>query len=91
MVYEEKEIRDRLYAGVVEVVFKKKNGEYRTMPCTLKSDLLPPMVPNEGDEGSSRPQIEGLIAVYSVEDCGWRSFYAESVRSMNEYVAPTTD
>lgn len=66
-----------LESGVVEVSFVKKDGQPRTMRCTLIADMLPPMT-----EGKTpREHKEGLLSVWSIDDQGWRSFYIDSIKS----------
>ena len=44
------QLSELLHSGECVVEFTKVNGELRTMPCTLKADLIPP-----------QPVIEGKI------------------------------
>lgn len=68
--------------GVAVVNFVKKNGETRSMSCTLKSDLLPKVEVNENTEKSSRKVNNEVLAVYDVNANGWRSFRLDSVTSV---------
>jgi hypothetical protein len=66
------EIREKLREGERTVIFKKKNGEIRTMRCTLEPGKIPEVY------GSALPS-DTLITVWDVEMGGWRSFNLASV------------
>jgi hypothetical protein len=67
------ELYKALKSGIVEVKFTKVNGDIRTMPCTLKPDLIP-----EWKE-STHVGPEDVMRVYCTDAEGWRSFRKESV------------
>jgi len=72
-------LKELLKSNVVQVVFTKVNGEKRTMNCTLIESYLP-----QNDWGSKElheSQRDTALAVWSVDDGGWRSFRYESVLS----------
>ncbi len=65
------------------VEFTKVNGELRTMPCTLKADLIPPDPVVEGrvkQEKKSNPEI---LNVWCTDKKAWRSFRISNVISVN--------
>jgi WYL_2, Sm-like SH3 beta-barrel fold len=70
-------LKELLKSNVVEIVFKKVNGDKRTMNCTLQSKFLPESVERE----ETRKTSDTSLAVWSVEDDGWRSFRWESIIS----------
>lgn len=69
-------MRDILKENVVEVVFKKIDGNTRVMLATLKPEYLP-----EKQAVNCRVFSPDIISVWSIEDKGWRSFRKDSVIS----------
>lgn len=88
MTTEFDELRDHLngllQAGIVEVVFTKKDGTIREMLCTLQADHLPPLV--EGKEKKERKVNPDIMSVYDIDAKGWRSFRLDSILEVNENV-----
>ena len=70
-------LKELLKTNVVEVTFWKVNGEKRTLNCTLQPSFLPESVVKE----ETRKESDTSIAVWSVDDDGWRSFRWESIVS----------
>ena len=71
-----------LRANVGRVRFKKVNGDLRDMRCTLRVDLLPPIV--EGTTTKHRHETsDEVIAVYDLDAEGWRSFRIDSLIKMD--------
>jgi hypothetical protein len=69
-----------LQEGIVTVKFTKKDGSERTLKCTLKQDMIPSdKMPKE----SNRKKPSESIAVFDVENDGWRSFRLDSVKELN--------
>lgn len=65
-----------LHDNIVEVDYKKKNGEDRKMICTLREDKI-----NYESKGSGRVVPEDLIVVWDVENDDWRSMLVENIKS----------
>jgi len=76
-------LRDMLREGVCEVTFTKVNGDLRTMPCTLKPELLPPVVVVEGEEKRERKVSDTSLAVFVTDIDEWRSFRIDSIHSIS--------
>ena len=76
-------LRDMLRGGVCEVTFTKINGDLRTMPCTLKEDMLPPQVIVEGEEKRERKVSDTSLAVFVTDISEWRSFRLDSIHSIS--------
>jgi hypothetical protein len=76
-------LRDMLHEGVCEVTFTKVNGDLRTMPCTLKPELLPPQVVVEGEERRERKINETSLPVFVTDIGEWRSFRLDSIHSIS--------
>jgi|694.fasta_scaffold24626_6 hypothetical protein len=75
-------IRD-LKSNAVRVYFTKVNGDKRELRCSLKPDLLPPQTIHEHlDEMHNKPENKETVAVWDLDNGGWKSFRIENV----EYV-----
>ena len=74
------EIRSLLATGLCEVTFTKVDGSVRTMPCTLKSDLLPA---RELKEHHSTKVINyKTLSVWCLDKSEWRSFKVMNVKKI---------
>lgn len=73
------ELKKLLQENIVKVTFTKKDGTLRTMPCTLKEDLIPEEHrPKSGNNNNNRS--EAAQAVYVTDAGGWRSFRWDSLK-----------
>lgn len=59
---------------VVSVLFIKKDGSERTLCCTLQEHIIPTSEP----KGTKKDNPD-VLAVWDVENSGWRSFRLDSV------------
>lgn len=77
------DVSNLLKNNVVKVIFTKVNGEKRTMRCTLREDLLPP-VPEDTVPSTKlkRPVNTAIRSCWSIDDAGWRSFRLDSIVEM---------
>lgn len=78
-------VRGALFTGKTQVVFRKANGEERTMICTLNEDLIPkPEVKLEEETKPKKVKKENpdVQAVWDLEKESWRSFRFDSVISL---------
>ena len=77
------EIIERLIQGPTTVTFKKKDGEVRTMKCTLASSIVPKYERKTTAESNQadreRKVNENIVAVWDIEKQGWRSFDINAV------------
>ena len=74
------EILSQLQQGICRVTFTKVNGEVRTMPCTLKSDLLPvASVAQLSEDKKTRKVNEDNVSVWCTDKNEWRSFKVANV------------
>lgn len=73
-----------LTTNVCTVTFTKVNGEIRTMPCTLRSDLIPPkpIVAEARQSESVRKENEKTLSVWCTDKAAWRSFRLDSVTEL---------
>ena len=79
-LYNRDTLLNDLRKNVIEVHFQKQNGEQRVMKCTLKREMLPPNYVNEQtEERDFHSKNQDVIAAWSVNDGGWRSFRIDSV------------
>jgi len=70
-------IVDELRKGLVNLSFKKVNGDLRIMIGTLCEDFIPESeIPEKGKE---RPENENLVVLFDTEVQGWRSFRTENL------------
>lgn len=66
-----------LQKNIMSVIFTKKNGEERTMHCTLNETLLPEIT---GD--SEKKENLDVLAVWDVDIDAWRSFRLDSIKDL---------
>jgi hypothetical protein len=60
------------------VTFTKVNGEERSMPCTLRPDMLPPQEVKE----SNKQVNESIVSAWVTDINQWRSFRVDNLLSM---------
>jgi len=83
------ELTETLKQGVYEVTFTKLNGEVRTMPCTLKEDILPPA---KQEDPLSLKRVRAVfendkvLVVYCTDKNEWRSFRVANVTEVKQLV-----
>jgi hypothetical protein len=71
-----------LQKNIMSVIFTKKNGEERTMHCTLNETLLPETTWREElDESKKKENLE-VLAVWDVDIDAWRSFRLDSIKDL---------
>ena len=74
------ELYQILKNNLCSIVFTKVNGEERKMRCTLKEGHLPEGVTYKA--GDKKNQNMNFMAVYDVENDGWRGFRIDSLKSI---------
>tara|TARA_R110000851_G_scaffold277935_1_gene431017 strand:+ start:39 stop:302 length:264 start_codon:yes stop_codon:yes gene_type:complete len=82
-----KVMTELLQTGIKVVTFKKANGDLRVMKCTLNAKHLPPLPPADAAALSpvkAKAPNDDVIAVWSIDDGGWRSFRLDSVTTIEE-------
>lgn len=72
---------EQLKGGTVTVNFTKKDGESRTMECTLNPAFLPPSILKE-DFGNKKENTN-IISVFDINAKGWRSFIVKNVKEVS--------
>lgn len=66
--------------GEATIVFTKADGTERTMKCTLSEAKIPSEF---APKNASRAKNDEILAVFDLENQGWRSFRWDSVKSIN--------
>lgn len=80
MMYQRDQLLNDLRENIIEVVFMKANGDKRTMHCTLRKEFLPESYSNdEGEEKEFHKSNPDTLAVWDVQNRGWRSFRINSI------------
>lgn len=86
MQYKRDAVLEDLRNNIVEVTFTKVNGERRAMRCTLMMNYLPESYQKNAGEQQLEKDFHqsnsDTIAVWDLQNGGWRSFRIDSV----EYV-----
>jgi hypothetical protein len=72
---------EQLKFGTITVNFTKKDGNSRTMECTLNPTFLPPSILKE-DVGNKKENTN-TISVFDVNAKGWRSFIVKNIKEVN--------
>ncbi len=75
------ELLNLLHTENVVVTFKKVNGEFREMTCTLRSESIP-VVESDKPKQKHTPNPE-VCPVYDTKAQGWRSFRFDSIINVN--------
>lgn len=79
------DVLHELKQGITVIEFKKVNGEYRKMQCTLAEQFLPEQIDLEESVQKKKPNPE-VLAVYDIETKGWRSFRWDKLETVNGVV-----
>ena len=73
------EISDLARSNIILVTFTKKNGETRTMKCSLKDEYI---VGDVKESTSVRKPNDDVLPVWDLDINGWRSFRIDSVKGV---------
>jgi len=87
--YTKEYLKEQLKESVARITFIKKNGEKRTMNCTLIESFFPTATTDEiypdllGDglipPKKIRAESPDTLSVWDIDKSGWRSFIVDSV------------
>jgi|APCry1669191515_1035360.scaffolds.fasta_scaffold138962_2 hypothetical protein len=77
-MYERDTLVSDLKRNIIEVTFNKVNGEQRVMRCTLLKNYLPENY-DEGFLDAKHQENKDIVAVWDIQNGGWRSFRVENV------------
>jgi hypothetical protein len=83
------EIVAALKTNVCAVTFTKVNGEVRTMPCTLREDLVP-KYERKTPVKEATDKEKATLSVWCTDKGAWRSFRVDSVTEVNIQLGITT-
>jgi hypothetical protein len=75
------QIVEALKANVCAVTFTKVNGEIRTMPCTLKEDVVP-AYERKTPVKEATDKEKATLSVWCTDKQAWRSFRVDSVTKL---------
>jgi hypothetical protein len=75
-IFVKNEIAEQARNSIIKVSFTKANGETRILRCTLQAEFLPPQRDIEESTTRNNPNV---LAVWDIENNGWRSFRLDSV------------
>jgi hypothetical protein len=78
------QLSELLHTGECVVEFTKVNGEVRSMPCTLKAELIPPApvkVLVEVEVPKVKKENPEVMSVWCLDKKEWRSFRIANVIS----------
>ena len=78
MILTKEELIETLKTNVCEVTFTKVNGEVRTMPCTLKEDIVP-AYERKTPVKEATDKEKATFSVWCTDKQAWRSFRVDSV------------
>jgi hypothetical protein len=78
--YTREQLTELLHSGKCLVEFNKVNGEMRSMPCTLKSELFNPAVVID-PLTPEKPKNPDILSVWCLDKNAWRSFRVANVIS----------
>jgi hypothetical protein len=84
MTITREQLSELLHTGECVVEFTKVNGEVRSMPCTLKTELIPlaPVkVLAEGEVPKVKKENPEVMSVWCLDKREWRSFRIVNVIS----------
>lgn len=68
-----------LRSEIVELTFTKKDGTERIMKCTLAEQKIPS---EHVPKGTERAKSDEAVAVFDLENQGWRSFRWDSLKNI---------
>ena len=74
------DLHNQLVNSVCEITFTKVDGELRTMPCTLKRELLPQVALTEHHK--TKTINYDVLSVWCTDRQAWRSFRVENVSNV---------
>ena len=94
-LYDTYELYDALTKNLCRIIFKKvTNGSLRFMLCSLSLDFIPKHAYSDAIKIISNPEEfikTQKIVVWDIESNDWRSFYKNSVISVNISVSDNAE
>lgn len=78
-LFDKYKLSEDLKNGVYTIVFEKVDGTIREMRCTLHPEYLPKLLMEETGLENQNP---GVIAVWDLDNKGWRSMRLDSIQTI---------
>ena len=78
------ELQTQLRGEILEVTFRKVNGDKRIMNCTLMEGVLPS---STSEKKVDKKVNEDILSVWDIDAKGWRSFRMNTVSRVRQIMA----
>ena len=75
-------IIDQLRSSVLQVTFKKVDGEERVMPCPLQTNYMPEISETKVTQVEQFSVNKSVIRAFAIDKQAWRSFRVENVTNI---------
>ena len=83
MTFDKQTIKNQMHNGIVTVVFTKADGSPRVLKGTLLAEHLPKHLGDTEDANHpTRKVSDDVLAVWDIENKGWRSFRLDSIKEI---------
>ena len=80
MIISKDALKQQLKEGVKTITFIKADGSQRILRCTLQESALPQV--DASKVTTTKKQNEDALAVWDLDNAGWRSFRFDSITSI---------
>jgi hypothetical protein len=80
MIISKEALKQQLKEGVKTITFTKADGTQRVLRCTLQESALPQV--DASKVTTTKKQNDDALAVWDLDNAGWRSFRFDSVISV---------
>jgi hypothetical protein len=80
MIISKDALKQQLKEGVKTITFTKADGSQRVLRCTLQESALPQV--DASKVTTTKKQNEDALAVWDLDNAGWRSFRFDSITSV---------
>jgi hypothetical protein len=80
MIISKDALKQELKEGVKTITFTKADGTQRVLRCTLQESALPQV--DASKVTTTKKQNDDALAVWDLDNAGWRSFRFDSVISV---------
>lgn len=78
-------LAEALSRSVCVVTFTKVDGTTRSMPCTLREDMIPPATKSDpASQKRVREVSDAVMVAYCTDKQAWRSFRVDNVIGIEE-------
>lgn len=82
-MYNKYDLKETFSKGIATVVFTKTDGTERVMKGTLLAEYLPNKEFDDStDEAAERKQNDNILAIWDIDNNGWRSFRIDSIKRL---------